>query len=253
MAIVTARETEAGGRRHYRLQNPATLATVGELECVDDDEVRAAIARARQAQPAWAALSFEARADYLRRALRVVVDRQDHFVDVIVGESGKPRVEALMIDIFAACDSLAYYVKHAQKALEPERRHLHGVLRFAKKLEVHYRPLGVVGVIAPWNGPLILALNPTVQALMAGNTVVVKPSEVTPYSGNLVQELFDAAGLPSNVVQVVLGDGATGAAVVEGGVDKVHFTGSVETGRRIAEACGRQLIPPAREDPGPDG
>jgi succinate-semialdehyde dehydrogenase/glutarate-semialdehyde dehydrogenase len=112
-----------------------------------------------------------------------------------------------------------------------------------KKLVISHRPLGVVGIITPWNGPFVLSLNPTVQALMAGNCVVLKPSEVTPFSGKLVGELFREAGLPDDVLSVLEGDGETGAALVEGGVDKISFTGSVRTGRKIGEACGRNLIP----------
>jgi succinate-semialdehyde dehydrogenase/glutarate-semialdehyde dehydrogenase len=119
-------------------------------------------------------------------------------------------------------------------------------------VEVNYQPLGVVGVISPWNGPLILSLNPAIQALIAGNTVIVKPSEVTPYSGKLAVDLFTEVGVPEGVIQVAMGDGETGAALVEGGVDKIHFTGSVPTGRKIAEACGRQLIPCTLELGGKD-
>jgi succinate-semialdehyde dehydrogenase/glutarate-semialdehyde dehydrogenase len=117
---------------------------------------------------------------------------------------------------------------------------------------VTYKPLGVVGIITPWNGPFILALNPTVQALMAGNAVIVKPSEVTPFSGRLVGELFREAGLPDDLLQILEGDGETGAALVDGGVDKISFTGSVRTGRKIGEACGRNLIPCTLELGGKD-
>src|SRR5690606_6466972 len=121
-----------------------------------------------------------------------------------------------------------------------------------KRLRLVYKPLGVVGIITPWNFPFVLALNPTAQALMAGNAVVLKPSEVTPNAGRLVEELFRAAGAPEGLVQCVTGDGETGAALVEAGVDKISFTGSVRTGRRVAEACGRQLIPCTLELGGKD-
>jgi succinate-semialdehyde dehydrogenase/glutarate-semialdehyde dehydrogenase len=126
------------------------------------------------------------------------------------------------------------------------------MLRLMKTLRIVYRPLGVIGVISPWNGPFILSLNPTVQALLAGNSVVVKPSEVTPVSGQLVARLFEAADLPAGVLTVLTGDGETGAALVEAGVDKISFTGSVATGRKIAEACARQLIPCTLELGGKD-
>ncbi|MEZ5269341.1 MAG: aldehyde dehydrogenase family protein [Microthrixaceae bacterium] len=155
MAIVTTAEPTAEGRRRYALRSPATTEHIGELECATDDDIRDMVARAREAQPQWEALGAHGRAEYLRRALAILVRRQEQFVDVIVGESGKPRPEALMIDVFAAADSLAFLAKHAPRWLASEKVPTHGVLRFTKRVQVHYQPLGVVGVISPWNGPLI--------------------------------------------------------------------------------------------------
>jgi len=205
------------------------------------DEVKVRVAVARRAQPAFAALGVEKRAAIMRRALDLLLERQEHFIDVIVRETGRSRMETLLMELFPACDSLAYYAKHAGRLLRDESPSLH--LLKTKKLVISYRPLGVIGVITPWNGPFVLALNPTVQALMAGNAVVLKPSEVTPVSGKLVLELLTQAGLPEGVLQVVEGDGETGAAVVASGVDKISFTGSVATGRKIGEVCGRNLVP----------
>jgi len=120
------------------------------------------------------------------------------------------------------------------------------------KLVLSYRPMGVVGIITPWNFPFLLSLNPSVQALMAGNTVVLKPSEITPFVGLALAQLFADAGLPEDAFQVVTGDGATGAALLEAGCDKIAFTGSVRTGRRIAEVCGRALVPCTLELGGKD-
>ena len=252
MAIVTPVDTPPGERRRLKLASPATLEPLGEIEVQTADDVRAAVGRARAAQPEWAERSVSERCSYLRRALRVLIERQDEFIDTVVRESGKARTEAIMMDIFAGCDSLSYWAKHAERILALERRPLHGMLRLMKTMCIVYRPLGVVGVISPWNGPFILGLNPSVQAMVAGNTVVLKPSEVTPASGQLVGELFEAAGLPEGVVQLVTGDGETGAALVEAGVDKIAFTGSVATGRKVAEGCARQLIPCTLELGGKD-
>jgi len=216
------------------------------------DDVREALERARKAQPAWAQRSVGERAKFVQRALAILIERQDRIVEIVMRESGKPASEALMIDVFAACDAMTYWSKHAPRILRPERKRLHGMLRFMKKLEIVYRPLGVVGVISPWNGPVILSLNPTVQALLAGNTVLLKPSEVTPFSGQIVGDLFSAAGLPEGVLTVLTGDGETGAALVAAGVDKISFTGSVATGRRVAVACAERLIPCTLELGGKD-
>ena len=230
MAIVESIDSPAGARRRLRVSSPVTGEAVGEIDVQTAEDVRAALEIARKSQPAWAALSFEQRARYVTRALHVLLDRYEEFIDVVVRETGKTRLEALAMEIFASCDCLQYYAKRSAKILSarPQRMHLLGLM---KKLRIVYRPLGVVGIITPWNGPFVLSLNPTVQALMAGNAVLLKPSEVTPYSGRLVADLFEAAGLPEGLLHVLLGDGETGQALTESEVDKISFTGSVETGR----------------------
>ncbi len=252
MAIVTPVETSSGTERRLRLANPGTLEPIGEIEVQSAESVFAAVEVARKAQPAWAALSFKERGQYMMRALKILLQRHDEFVEVIVRESAKPRREAITMDIFSACDAIHYYAKRTGKFLRPERRRLHGVLGLSKTLRIVYRPLGVVGVISPWNGPFILSINPTIQALMAGNAVLLKPSSITPYSGKLVGDLFEAAGLPEGVLTVLLGDSTTGEALVEAGIDKISFTGSVATGRKIAVACAERLIPCTLELGGKD-
>ena len=243
MAIVKRLDSASGDRRRLQLSSPATLEPIGEIECATPDDVRAALEAARKAQPAWAALSFKERARYMLRALEILLDRQDEFIDVILSETPKTRTEALMMDIFASCDSLHYYAKNAAKILKPQRIRLHGLLALAKKVTVVYKPLGVIGVISPWNGPFILSLNPTVQALMAGNAVLLKPSSATAFSGKLVGDLFKEAGLQEGLLTVLLGDSATGQALLEAGVDKISFTGGEETGRHVAKTCAERFIP----------
>jgi acyl-CoA reductase-like NAD-dependent aldehyde dehydrogenase len=241
MAIVQPVAVSDGQPRRISLTSPATREAIGEIAINTAEEVRERVAAARRAQPAFEALGFAARAAIMQRALSILVSDQDRFLDVIIRETGRSRMETIFMELFPACDSLAYYSKNAERLLRDEKPALH--LLKTKKLVISHRPLGVVGIITPWNGPFVLSLNPTVQALMAGNCVVLKPSEVTPFSGKLVGELFREAGLPDDVLSVLEGDGETGAALVEGGVDKISFTGSVRTGRKIGEACGRNLIP----------
>ncbi|MDG2304974.1 MAG: aldehyde dehydrogenase family protein [Candidatus Binatia bacterium] len=251
MAIYEPIETQ-NGRRSYRLRSPVDLEPIGELTCATREEVQAAVDRARAAQPAWAAKSFEERAAVMYRMTELLIEQQDRVIDTVIRETGKPRAEAMAMEVYAACDSLVFYAKRAKKFLRREKRRLHGVLAILKKAYVVYKPRGVVGVITPWNGPFVLSLNPAVQALMAGNAVVIKPSEVTPYSGALVADMFREAGLPENLVQVVMGDGVTGADLIAAGPDKVSFTGSVATGKKIAVACGERLIPHTLELGGKD-
>src|SRR5262245_36253285 len=167
MAIVTPIDTPPGERRRLRLSSPATRETLHEIGVANGDDVRAALERARKAQPAWEALGPEGRVRYLRRALALLVAKQEEFIDVVVRESGKPRSEVLMMDIFAGCDALNYVSKRAPRWLRPQKRRLHGMPRLAKQLRIVSRPLGVVGVVIPLNGPFIWSLNPTIQALAA--------------------------------------------------------------------------------------
>jgi len=230
-------------RRHLQLRSPVTLEPTGELVCANAEDVASAIERAWAAQPAWAATSMKERRAIVERALQLVLERQDEIIDTVVAETGKARTDAMSMEVFSVADSLCYYAKNAEKFLKPRKRKVHGILGIAKQLRIVYKPLGVVGLITPWNGPFVLVMNQAVQAILAGNTVVAKGSEVTPYSAKLAETLLKDAGLPDGVLQVLLGDGETGAAIVSGGVDKVSFTGSVATGRKVAEACASQLIP----------
>jgi len=250
LAVVEPIAEAATGSRRLRLSSPATLAPLGEIAVAGAAEVAQAVARARKAQPEWAATHFRERRRLLERALRILVESQDEYLKVIVDETGKPLEEAQATEIVGACDALQFYAKRAERILADRTVPLH--LMKTKRLRISYRPLGVVGIVTPWNFPFLLALNPTVQALVAGNAVLLKPSEVTPFSGQLVERLLRDAGFPDGVFQLLLGDGETGSALVEAGVDKISFTGSVATGRRVAESCARQLVPCTLELGGKD-
>jgi acyl-CoA reductase-like NAD-dependent aldehyde dehydrogenase len=251
MAIIEPVASD-GPQRRLRVSSPTTLEPIGEFDCASAEDVHAAVERAQKAQAEWASRSFEERARIMWRLLDIFVEGQEEVIEAVIRETGKPRSEAISMEVFTCCDAIAYYAKNAKKFLAPEKRRIHGVIGFTKKLRVVYRPLGVVGLITPWNGPIVMAVNPTVQALMAGNAVVHKPSEVTPFSALLFERFLADAGLPADLYQVVQGDGEAGAALVEADVDKIAFTGSVATGRKVAEACGRNLIPCSLELGGKD-
>jgi acyl-CoA reductase-like NAD-dependent aldehyde dehydrogenase len=232
---------ERDGRRGYRVLSPVDERELFTYEVTTAEEVRAAVERARVAQKRWGAMPVRERSRLMLRVLDVLLRRKDELIARMTAETGRPVLDTLMIEMFAACDALNYYSRRAPKVLADRSVGLH-LLR-TKKAKVVHKPLGVVGVISPWNGPFILSLNPTLQAVLAGNCVVLKPSEVTPDAGRMVGELFAEAGFPAHVVQVCLGDGETGAALVDSGVDKITFTGSQATGRKIGAACGRNLTP----------
>jgi len=241
MAIVDALSAAPGGRRRLRLRSPVTLEPLGTIEVASADEVHAAVERARKAQTAWGETSFHERGERLRRALRVLLARSDEFVAAIAAETGKPRVEILAGEIAPACDAIEYWTRRAERVLADRVVPLH--LRKRTRLRIRHRPLGVVGILTPGTSPLRRAIDATVQALAAGNGVVLKPSQTTPGSGRLVEELFRGANLPEGLVACVVGDTDTGRALVGAGVDRIAFTGAARAGREVAEACGRALVP----------
>ena len=172
--------------------------------------------------------------------------------DAVVRESGKPRAEALFSDIFVSLDTAAYLAANAEKMLAPERVPHHNIAAKAKSGELRYEPLGVIGIISSWNYPLAIPLGQIIPAVVAGNAVVCKTSDFTPQCGALIEKLFVDAGFPKNLVTVIQGGADVGRALIDAAPDKILFTGSVETGRRVAEACAAHLIPTVLELGGKD-
>lgn len=219
--------------------DPATGEMIGRVPITPVSAVREAIVRAREAQRAWGAVPIRVRARKLIALERVLARRADDLASMEVKEQGKNQVEAYGA-VLTAIHLLRYFRKIAPKVLAPKRVFpLLGLLRVHRIVR---EPIGVVGVIAPWNYPLTLALDPILAAVIAGNAVVLKPSEHTPHIGLLIGDLFREAGLPECLVQVVTGDASTGAALIEGGIDHLVFTGSVPNGRRVAELAGKHLV-----------
>ena len=196
MAIFEPVESD-GTRRKLRLKSPVTLEPIGELECATPEDVRAAVDRARKAQSDWAKRSIDERADVMWRLNEQFVKRQDEIIDAVIEETGKTRSDAISMEVFSSCDAITYYTKHAKKFLAPEKRRVHGILGFAKRLKLVYRPLGVVGLITPWNGPIILALNPMVQALLAGQRGRAQAVRGDALLGRGAEELHRSGGLPA--------------------------------------------------------
>jgi acyl-CoA reductase-like NAD-dependent aldehyde dehydrogenase len=252
MAIVTPVQARVDGRRRLQVSSPADLEPIGEIDLYTREDVHLAVERARTAQRHWSEFSFGHRGEFMMEALKVLLDRQEKVIETIRQETPKPCIDAIQMDIFAACDALHYYAKRTARILATQRKRPHGMLSLTKKLHIIYQPLGVVGIISPWNGPFVLSIVPTIQALMAGNAVVLKPSSVTPFTGRMVGDIFEQAGLPEGVLTVITGDGEAGQALIDAGVDKISFTGSVEVGRKIAIACAERFIPCVLELGGKD-
>jgi acyl-CoA reductase-like NAD-dependent aldehyde dehydrogenase len=251
----TATETAATThdvRREVISYDPATGDEVGRAPLSTPEDVSRAVARARGVQKAWAALSFRERAAVVMRARAIVLAELEEIASLVSREAGKPPAEAVSMEIVPTLDLMQFFARKTERMLRPERIDI-GLYNFLGRTStIEYRPLGVVGIISPWNFPWATPLDEVVMALMAGNAAVVKPSELTPLVGLKIADVFERAGLPEGVLEVVTGDGSTGAALVEAGVDKVMFTGSVATGRRVAEAAARRLIPVVLELGGKD-
>jgi acyl-CoA reductase-like NAD-dependent aldehyde dehydrogenase len=233
------------------VENPATGETIGHVQDMDAEQVRALVQRARDAQPGWDALGFKRRGALLYALRSWLVANRERVLDTIVQENGKTREDALLAELFYIADSLGFWAKRAESYLKDERVWTHAPFLLGRKVVVRHRPLGVVGVIAPWNYPLTLSVGDALPALMAGNTVVVKPSELTPLATLLVAQGAAEVGFPEGVLLVATGAGATGGALVDH-ADMIMFTGSTRTGRKIGARCGERLIPCSLELGGKD-
>ncbi|MBV8305366.1 MAG: aldehyde dehydrogenase family protein [Acidimicrobiia bacterium] len=231
--------------------NPTTGQSIGSVPDMEEAQVRQAVQRARAAFRVWGRLDFAERREQLLRVRDLMLDRADDIVARICEETGKTPFEAMFTELFITADLIDFYARHGEKALRSQRVAT-GPLRLTKRSYKVYEPLGVVAVISPWNYPFSLTMSPVVSALFAGNTVVLKPSEVTPLVGVLVGELFTRACDYADVVQVVTGGGAAGSALIGARVQKVCFTGSVATGKKVMAKAAETLTPVTLELGGKD-
>ncbi len=233
--------------------NPATLEPVGAVRRTDPDEIGAIVAAARLAQERWHAAGPDARARVLHEAGRVLRARADAIADSVMAETAKPRTEAIAHDLYPAVDHAAWLAKHASRVLRDERVRFPQLHLKMKKAWLVYEPLGVVAAITPWNIPFGIPFTEVATAVAAGNGVVLKPSELTPLTGEWVRRVLEEAGAPVGLVQVVQGEAEVGESLVaDPGIAKVFFTGSVAVGRRVAAAAGSRGCPVMLELGGKD-
>jgi acyl-CoA reductase-like NAD-dependent aldehyde dehydrogenase len=232
------------------VEAPATGRVLGEVPVLDAAEVARLVGTAREAQPGWEALGFESRGAVFRAAQRWLIKHQGRFIETICGETGK-TVDDAQVEVSVAAQSFGFWAKMAPKYLRDERLRSRSPLAFGRKVVIRYSPIGVVGVIGPWNYPLVNAFCDAVPALMAGNAVVLKPSEVTPLTALLTVEMMEASGMPRGVLQVATGGGETGEALIDE-TDFIMFTGSTPTGKRVMERASKTLTPVSLELGGKD-
>ena len=225
------------------VENPATGELITTIPVLGSDEIAEMVKRARAAQPAWDAMGFQERGRIMRRAQKWMLDNADRVIDVVVSESGKTHEDAQLADLGYTVSALGFWAKEAEKYLADERvPSWNNPVAAGKKLVIRYAPVGVAGIIGPWNYPIANSFGDCIPAMMAGNSVILKPSEVTPLSSLLMQEMMVECGLPEDVFQIATGDGSTGAALIRH-VDVIMFTGSSRTGRSVMKEAADALIP----------
>ncbi len=231
-------------------RNPLTGEEIARVPILGLAELQSLVARCRAAQAEWAARSLRERSQAIQRLRRMVARRADEIAGLIRTETGKPFGEALGAEVLVTCEYLAYLARTSPKVLRPHRV---GTGWFAhRRAGVVYEPYGVIGAITPWNYPFSLSMGAVTTALAAGNAVVLKPSEWTQATGQLVGDLASSATGLGDLVMVATGDGSTGAALINAGVDKIAFTGSVATGRKVMATAAETLTPVVLELGGND-
>jgi acyl-CoA reductase-like NAD-dependent aldehyde dehydrogenase len=221
--------------------SPLTGEQIGSVPTVTPDEVQGIVDDVASVQPFWAELPLEGRARYMKRAQQAILDQIDDLARLLSREQGKPINEALVMELIPTIDALAWIADAGQQILSDERIPQPQAFTKMKKSVFSYEPLGVVGVIAPWNYPWSIPFGEVAMALMAGNGVVLKPASLTPLIGDRIRDIFNRAGVPDGLVRTVHGGGAVGNALVESTAAKIFFTGSVDVGRRVGVACAERL------------
>jgi succinate-semialdehyde dehydrogenase/glutarate-semialdehyde dehydrogenase len=238
--------------RRIHVTNPATGEVLREFDGANTAQLRECITRARAAQPAWQATSLKQRLAILEKFQHLLNDRKLQIARTITSETGKPIAEALLTELLVVLDAARFLLEESYGFLKEQPVAHGGLATKTKKGCLLREPYGLIGIISPWNYPFSIPATEALTALVTGNAVVLKPSELTPLSALEICSVLRDSGIPENVFQVVVGDGATGAALVESGIDKLVFTGSVATGKRIAQMAAARLLPVVLELGGKD-
>jgi acyl-CoA reductase-like NAD-dependent aldehyde dehydrogenase len=223
------------------IYSPGSGRTLREIPKTSAEEVTQAFSQARSVQKEWVKVPVKKRAAMLLDLRETLIEKVDDITHLLSDENGKPRFEAMVNEIFSSVELCSFFAKVGPSVLR-EKPIKMGLMKH-RKSSLLQTPLGVVAVISPWNYPFLLPMGEIVMAVLAGNAVVFKPSEITPLIGIRIQELFEEAGFPKGLINTVIGDGSIGARVVAGGPDKIFFTGSGETGKKILQAAAETFTP----------
>ena len=220
--------------------NPATGELIGTVETLTPAKVQGVVDDVAEVQPFWAALTLEDRARYMRRAGDVLLEDLDEIAELLTNEQGKPRVESYTMELLPTIDSLKWIADNGPEILSDEKLSMPLILK-SKSAKFTYEPIGVVGVIAPWNYPWSIPFGEVAIALMCGNGVVLKPASLTPLIGDRIRQTFEKAGLPEGLIRTVHGGGRIGDALVKSTAGKIFFTGSVEVGQKVGVECAKRM------------
>ncbi len=224
------------------VKNPATLETLGEVYLASENECRLALEAAHRAFPLWKRTTPADKKKIFRAARDVLLRRSREVAELVCREKGSPLVEAMGVDVLTGLELLDYYGHSLEKVRAPKKQKLHLPLFAHKTNAFHFQPLGVTLVISPWNFPFIIPFGDALSALAAGNTVVLRPSSTTPFTGLVIGEIFQEAGLPAGVLNIVNSRTAQAEFLIsDPTVETIMFTGSVEVGRRVMELASRNL------------
>lgn len=232
--------------------NPATGETLRLFDCTTEANVHAAVERAHAAQPEWNALGVRKRVAILRDFQQRLCVKKSEVARLITSEAGKPYAEALVTEVQVVLDAARFCIENAYRVLRDESVPHGNLAMKTKSGRIVREPYGVIGIISPWNYPFSIPATESLAALVAGNALVLKPSEFTSLSALELASLFHAAGVPREIFQVLPGDGVSGAALANSAINKLIFTGSVTTGKRIAQTAAARLLPAVLELGGKD-
>ncbi len=221
--------------------NPTTGELLGTVETLTPAKVQGVVDDVAEVQPFWAQLSLDDRARYMRRAADVLLDEIDELAELLTREQGKPRVESYTMELLPTVDALNWIADAGPDILADEQIPFPQAFLKTKRAKFVYEPIGVVGVIAPWNYPWSIPFGEVAIALMAGNGVVLKPASLTPLIGERIRMIFEKAGFPEGLVRTVHGGGRIGDALVKSSAGKIFFTGSVEVGYKVGVECAKRM------------
>jgi len=251
MATVEERPATTQAAGTIEVKNPATGETIAHVPSTSSEQLAEMVARARTAQPGWEALGFEGRGRVLLRAQKWLIDNADRVIRTIVSETGKTYEDAQLAELSYGASSFGFWAKKAPEFLADEKVSTSNMFVKGSKLVVRYQPLGLIGVIGPWNYPLTNSFGDCIPALAAGNSVILKPASLTPLTSLLMAEMLDEVGCPKDVFQVAPMSGALAGELIDA-ADYVMFTGSTETGRKVMERAAKTITPVGLELGGKD-